>query len=98
MGGPVVEWARRVLPGLPIRETVFTPGAKRDLMNGLGVLLERRRLALPDDRELTDELLSFVERPSGKLEGAGEHDDLVCALALAAFDLAEPGGPSAWDG
>ena len=87
MGDPVVEWARRVLPGIPIRPTTFTADVKRNLIDGLAVRLERRTLALPDDRDLTDELLSFVERPSGRLEGSGEHDDLVCALALAASDV-----------
>ncbi len=92
MGDPVVEWARRVLPGLPIRSTVFTHDAKHAMMHGLAVRLEGRRLAIPDDRELCDELLSFVERPSGRLEGSGDHDDLVCALALAAIDLPGEGG------
>lgn len=87
MGDPVVEWMRRVLPNLPIRTTVFNADSKRNLIDGLAVRLERRTLALPDDRDLTDELLSFVERPSGRLEGTGEHDDLVCALALAATDI-----------
>ena len=96
VGDPVVEWARRVLPSLPIRSTVFTPDAKRAMMHGLAVRLEGGRLALPDDRDLSDELLSFVERPSGRLEGAGEHDDLVCALALAAIDLPNGGGGGIW--
>lgn len=92
VGDPVVEWARRILPGLPIRSTVFTPDNKRILMSGLAVRLEAGTLAIPDDRDLLDELLSFVERPSGRLEGIGEHDDLVCALALAASDLPASAG------
>ena len=90
VGQPIVEWARRLLPGLPIRAEVFTAEGKRTMMENLAVLLERRILAIPDDRDLVDELLSFVERPSGRLEGAGDHDDLVCALALAAKELAQP--------
>ena len=60
------------------------------MMSKLAVLLEGRLLALPEHPDLIDELLSFVERPSGRLEGAGAHDDLVCALALAAKSLAQP--------
>ena len=92
MGDPVVEWMRGVLPGLPIRRTVFSPDSKRNLIDSLAVRLERRTLTLPDDRELADELLSFVERPNGRLEGSGEHDDLVCALAMAATDIAVSAG------
>lgn len=87
LGDPVVEWAQRLLPGLSIRSTVFTRDAKRALMNGLAVHLEAGTLTLPEHSELMDELLSFVERPSGRLEGSDAHDDLVCALALAASDL-----------
>ena len=92
VGDPVVEWARRLLPGLPIEGTVFTHDGKRAMMDGLAVHLEAGRMTLPDDRDLLDELLSFVERPSGRLEGSGEHDDLVCALAMAAANLPGPGG------
>ena len=91
-GGPVVEWARTVLPALPIIPETFTQDSKCEMMSKLAVLLEGRTLLLPDDRDLIDELLSFVERPSGRLEGGGAHDDLVCALALAAKSLAQPGG------
>ncbi len=87
LGDPVVEWARRLLPDLAIQSTVLGAENKRSLMEGLAVLLERAILALPDHRELVDELLAFVKRPSGRIEGSGSHDDLVCALALAANDL-----------
>ena len=90
-GGPVVEWARNLLPGLTIIPETFTHGSKGGMMGALAVLLEGRLLALPDDPDLVDELLSFVERPSGRLEGGGAHDDLVCALALAAKSLSQTG-------
>ena len=61
-------------------------------MDGLVYLLEQALLRLPDRRDLADELLAFVERPSGRVEGSGAHDDLVCALALAAAALPGPGG------
>jgi hypothetical protein len=87
LGGPVVEWACESLSGVPIRATIFTTEVKRSMMEGLAVLLEKENLALPEHRELIDELLAFVEKPSGKIEGSGSHDDLVCALALAAREL-----------
>ena len=87
LGDPVVEWARRLLPDLAIRATVLGAENKRSLMEGLAVLLQSAVLALPDHRELVDELLAFVRLPSGRIEGSGSHDDLVVALALAASDL-----------
>ena len=86
-GDPVVEWARRLLPDLAIQSTVLGAENKRSLMENLAVLLQSATLALPDHRELVDELLAFVKRPSGRIEGSGSHDDLVCALGLAANDL-----------
>jgi hypothetical protein len=87
VGDPVLEWVHRLLPDLPLRATVFNPESKRSLMSNLGFMLESANIALPEHRELTDELLAYVERPKGRLEGSGAHDDLVCALALAATDL-----------
>ena len=91
-GGPVVEWAQGLLPGLPILAETFTQGSKGEMMSKLAVLLEGRRLLLPEDPDLIDELLSFVERSSGRLEGGGPHDDLVCALALAVKSLQSASG------
>lgn len=92
LGDPVLEWARRLMPSVPIVGTVFDRATKRSLMDGLVYLFEQGVLRLPDRRDLADELLAFVERPSGRVEGSGAHDDLVCALALAACALPGPGG------
>jgi hypothetical protein len=68
---------------------------KRDLMAGVQVLLEKRELKIarglketgPLVRELTD--VRMTAGSSGKLrmgaDGAGQHDDLVIALALACW-------------
>ncbi|RYZ10546.1 MAG: hypothetical protein EOO70_10345 [Myxococcaceae bacterium] len=56
-------------------------------MSNLAVLLESGTLGIGEHRELHDELLAYVELQSGRLTGSGPHDDLVCALALAASDL-----------
>jgi hypothetical protein len=86
-GDAVVEWAARMLPGLRLTSTIFTPQAKNSIMSNLAMLLESGTLGIGEHRELHDELLAYVELPSGRLTGTGAHDDLVCALALAASDL-----------
>ncbi len=68
---------------------------KQDLMSGLRVLLERGELRIARDlrgaRMLMRELMDMQarERGDGRMrfgaEGAGEHDDLVIALALACW-------------
>ena len=92
LGDPVLEWARRLMPETAIQGTVFDRPTKRSLTDGVVYLLEQGVLRLPDRRDLTDELLAFVERPNGRVEGSGAHDDLVCALALAAASLPGVGG------
>lgn len=87
VGDPVVEWARRLLPNVRIDSTIFSVQKKGSIMSNLAVLLEAGTLGIGDHRELHDELLAYVELPSGRLTGTGSHDDLVCALALAASDL-----------
>jgi hypothetical protein len=68
---------------------------KRDLLTGLVVLLERKQLRIPRGlketatlvRELMD--IDVRQRAGGRMqmgaEGAGKHDDLVMALALACW-------------
>jgi len=67
---------------------------KRDLVSTLQVLLQSERLkiaaALPDAAVLTQELLNFrvtiSESANDRYEGrSGSHDDLVLAVALAAW-------------
>ncbi len=62
---------------------------KGDLLAGIQLVLEHRRLSIPAAAvALTDELLAFKARQtaSGQLSGEagpGAHDDLVAALAVA---------------
>lgn len=78
----------------PSREGTQWRIPKRDLVGVLQVLLQSQRLqiaeALPDARILTSELLNFqvtfTEQAHDRYEGrSGTHDDLVLAVALAAY-------------
>ena len=91
MGDPVVEWARRELPGLPIRSTVFTHDAKHAMMHGLASLggaaagAPRRPGAL--------RRAAVVRRASsGRLEGRGSTTTWSAPWRLAAMDLPGEGG------
>ena len=78
--------------GYPIRGYQFTSESKSRLINRLVELFEMGTIRLPPDPVLIRELQSFVTKtaPSGAIryEAAGsEHDDMVVALALAAYEL-----------
>lgn len=86
IGVPLIEQLQR--QGLPVVPFVTSNASKQHLIDGLALALEQGRLALPDSPLLLAELEAFgMERlPSGLLRygaPAGQHDDLVIALALA---------------
>lgn len=77
-----------------VDEFTFTSASANKLAVGLFRLLKERRLDLPDDRDLIDELatVKLVERAPGvyRLDHeAGRHDDRAIALALAATAVAD---------
>ena len=90
-GDPILEALQR--GGAPNFEGfVFTSAKKQQIMEGLAVAIQRREVRFPEGtREhaevLLDELLSFefVNTRTGVRYSApeGQHDDCVCALALA---------------
>lgn len=97
--------------GVRVELHPFTSASVARLAGTLFGLLRDRRLALPDDEELLDELrhVRIVERSPGVFRldhDAGRHDDRAIALALAAATLQRepdapgpPGvGPIIWDG
>jgi hypothetical protein len=69
----------------------FTQALKQSLIENLALMLEGGRLQLLPDPELLRELYHFEATPTARgvqLQGAaGVHDDLVIALALAAWTL-----------
>jgi len=97
--------------GVRVELHPFTSASVARLAGTLFGLLRDRRLALPDDEELLDELRHVRIRETSpgvyRLDhDAGRHDDRAIALALAAATLQRepdaPGpptvGPSIWDG
>jgi len=82
--------------GVHVDEFTFSANSVGRLAVTLHTLLRDHRLALPDDRELADELLNvrLRENAVGQLRldhDAGRHDDRAVALALAASALVEAG-------
>jgi hypothetical protein len=97
VGAPVVDMLRAARLGCDLSAVTITGGdratgasvPKRDLMGELLVLLEQGQLKIGNLREgprLVGELMD-VRESSGRIgaDGAGEHDDLVIALALACW-------------
>jgi hypothetical protein len=90
-GEPVYEALRR--EGVRAEPYPFTARSKAALIDHLALLLERREIVLPRPElwpEGIDELESFEYSvtESGHVKSsapAGQHDDCVMALALAAF-------------
>jgi len=81
---------------VPVEGFAFTLGSKADLMSNLKLALENRQLDLPDHRRLLLQLSAFEYSISeaGNLRLHGKHDDLVDALALAAYAARRrPGKP-----
>ncbi len=82
--------------GLTVEEWIFSAQSVGRLWQSLHLLLRDHRRALPDDRELLDELATVRLRESApgvyRLDhDAGQHDDRAVALGLAALALTERG-------
>jgi hypothetical protein len=95
IGDPVVEELRR--RGINIREEdvfKFTQNSRQNLLNNLAILLENRKIRIPKDEELLDELRSFTIEMNEKGRAVikcpdGLHDDRVMSLALAVWGVDE---------
>lgn len=96
VGDPVVQ--DLISRGLNIQEEdvyIFSANSRRNLLNNLAISLEQRKILIPNDRELIDQLKSFtidVDRDTGKQTiKAPEHlhDDKVMSLALAIWNVEE---------
>lgn len=99
IGDPVVEELKR--RGLNIDEDEngkafkFTETSRKNLLNNLAILLENRKIRIPNDEGLIDELRSFTiemnERGKAVVKCPdGLHDDRVMSLALACWGVDEP--------
>ena len=100
IGIPIVKEMRRY--GLRPEPITFTAGSrakrnnvpKRDLLSGLLLLFQQRRIRIPSNvklrAELIEEFNNFILKytPNGNptfSAAAGAHDDLIMALALACY-------------
>jgi len=111
-GAPGFACGVTITAGGAVTQDTSVPGrwrvAKKQLASVLQVLLGNRRLlvaeALPEARTLKDELGKFTVKITEALNEtyeawrSADHDDLVLAVALAAWGaerLAPPPGPAA---
>ena len=86
IGDPIVDDLR--WEGMNIEPYLFTGKSKVPLVEGLVIALEQRRIKLPDEPVLINELVCFEysKLPGGGVRYAApddKHDDCVMALALA---------------
>lgn len=77
--------------GINIEPYHFTEQSRKDLLTNLQLLLEQRKIRIPDDPILIGELRSFrytlTETGRTKIQvPEGIHDDTVFSLALAVWD------------
>ncbi|MFN7017596.1 MAG: hypothetical protein ACK4P5_10650, partial [Fimbriimonadales bacterium] len=90
VGDPLLE-ALHEAGILQAEGIVFTQTLKQNLIEHLALMLEQGKLQLLPDPTLLNELYHFVATPTERgtrLQGSvGVHDDLVIALALAAWGL-----------
>lgn len=88
-GDPVVEWCQRS-GRMSVEGYVFTQRTKQDLMENLAIAIGEQRVHFPDGplrAELDAFQYEYTRTGIRYSAPAGLHDDLVCALALAAWKL-----------
>jgi phage FluMu gp28-like protein len=100
LGSPVVDTLKTLIPGSIIEGIVFTSTSKPEMFYNLKLLFQQGKLKLPNhlfthhaiSKKLYYQLLSIRQDVGDKgiertriYHEEREHDDLVCALALAAM-------------
>lgn len=92
VGDPVNEMLRTRLGGRLVNGFVFTNSSKAELIQSLALMIERKCLMMTPHPGLIKELSHYeaVTTPIGRIKlgaSTGYHDDMVTAVALAAFNL-----------
>lgn len=92
VGDPIAEDLRRC--GLIVNNFSFTNTTKKNLIENLAIMIEQNKISYPDIPELLQELEDFTYEmlPSGQIRYTapnGMHDDIVCSLALAVWQIGE---------
>lgn len=94
VGEPIYDDLARL--GLPVQSYKFTEASREPLLRNLAILLEQKKIKIPDNEILRNELRSFRlelnERGRTIIKSVGEHDDCVMSLALACWGISEPIG------
>ena len=96
LGDPIVDTLKG--KGLQISDETaikFTEKTRWDLLNNLAILIENKKIKIPNDEGLIAELEAFRYEmgDTGKIKltvPRGMHDDRVFSLALAVFRCTEP--------
>ena len=95
IGNPIVEHLKEL--GLNVKGYVFTNKTKEEMLGNLKLLLEQKKITLPDSPELLASL-NCIEYERTRVGGYtfshrnGTHDDLAYALALACLQVKEGSG------
>jgi hypothetical protein len=94
IGDAIFEQLERA--GLYVSPFVFTNSSKKQLMDGLAGMIEQHKIRLMDIPVQTGELVNYEYRVTAARNVQmtapdGEHDDCVCALALAAWGIGTGG-------
>ena len=95
VGDPILERLQRE-GGPHFEPYVFTAPSKQRLMEGLAVAIQRGEITYPDGpivRELESFEYEYTRTGVRYTAPEGEHDDCVCALALAVHGRAHAPGP-----
>jgi hypothetical protein len=90
VGDPIFEQLRGI--GIRVHGYLFTNASKEQLVDNLAMMIEQGKLSLMDEPQQTAELVEFAYEitPSRNIRmnaPAGQHDDCVIALALAAWGI-----------
>lgn len=92
LGDPICD--DLALKGIQLDPFKFTEESRKNLLNNLAILLEQKKIKLPDDPELIRELQGFQytlgENNKVKIQSNLDHDDRVMSLALAVWGVNEP--------
>jgi len=95
IGDPIFDDLQRT--GIRVSGYKFTNASKADLIENLSMMIEQQKISYPNIPELINELklYGYETTKGGTVRyGApqGYHDDIVIALALAAWQLKNPQG------
>jgi hypothetical protein len=91
LGNPVTERIQR--NGINVIDFKFATKSKHDLIDKLSIFIEHKGITIPDEPILLDELDCYaceMSETTGALKYSapiGKHDDAICSLGLAVWDL-----------